>query len=177
MIRCLVAGVALGMASAGCTERSPGDAEGSAPSPVGVERRVPAAASASPAAAPWYVGSWSGSYDSTLHRMALPPRQGGIPEWAADDGKEGAGKGALAIHVDAEGVAHGTGEGALGPQGLSGAADSDLMALTVRPADAGGFGGTLVAHRDGPRLVGTLTVSTGDSRLARVAALVMARAP
>lgn len=135
---------------------------------------------AAPATAPsgeaWYAGTWRGTYNSALHRIELPTKQGGLAEWAADDGRRGTGPGTLSITPGADGTATGTAEGPLGSADLRGAFDGDSLSLRLVPkTEEGSFSGVIVAHRDGDRLVGTLRAATPDGRMAREGTIALTR--
>jgi hypothetical protein len=136
-----------------------------------------ATASATPAApappqAPWYVGRWSGKYESRRYEMKMPRAEGAVREWADDPGKAGAGSGTLAIEVNDGGTAAGTATGPLGELIATGAVENDALTLQLRPAKTGSptaevFNGFIVAKREGAALKGSLRASSGDGVLVR----------
>jgi hypothetical protein len=72
------------------------------------------APSASSEPAPWYVGTWSGTYESQRHAIDLDPKQGAPAAWAEEaDEKRGAGKGTLEIAIDESGNAQAKAKGPL----------------------------------------------------------------
>ena len=172
----------MGVALTGCKERGdaapPSPASAAASAPRAPARSAALAASA-PAGAPgeaWYAGTWRGTYESSLHRIDLPTKQGGLAEWAADDGRRGVGSGTLSITPSADGTATGTAEGPLGSADLQGAFEGDSLSLRLVPkTEEGAFSGVIVAHRDGDRLVGTLRASTPDGRVAREGTITLTR--
>ncbi len=146
----------------------------------GVPTAAPSGAKAAATAAPadaWYLGAWTGTYESRTHRIDLPSKQGGLPQWATDDERRGAGRGTLAVSAGPDGVAGGAATGPLGDQYLRGAFDGDTLAarLTPKETDATAFSGTLVAHRDGNRITGTLQAATADGSTTRAAKLTLSR--
>jgi hypothetical protein len=167
----------LALAAAAC------DREGGSSAPAST---AASAAQAGPAATPapapstapsgvWAEGAWTGAYDSTPHRIDLPAKQGGLPAWAADEGKAGVGKGSVKLAIGSDGRASGEAEGALGKQEAHGAVDGEALALRLVPAEAGGFAGTFTGKRDGSRIVGTLNAASGDGLVARAAAITLTR--
>lgn len=126
----------------------------------------------------WYAGTWTGSYEAAKHHIDLSTKIGGLPEWAADEGASGTGKGSVRLTPDATGAATGSVEGPLGPAALEGAFDGDVLAVRFYPksADRSGFSGVLVARREGERLTGSLDAATSDGRVARTAKITLERA-
>jgi hypothetical protein len=126
----------------------------------------------------WYAGTWTGTYEAAKHHIDLPAKIGGLPEWAADEGARGTGKGSVRLTPDSTGAATGSVEGPLGPAVLEGAFDGDVLALRFYPknAERSGFSGVLIARRDGERLTGSLDAATTDGRVARTAQITLERA-
>jgi hypothetical protein len=173
--------VAAALALTGCKEREqegPPAPPSSAP-PISTTPLVGSSARAAvPSAAAWYAGSWHGTYESSPHRIELSAKQGGLPEWAVDDGHRGTGSGTLTLTPGADGTATGTAQGPLGSAELRGAFDGDTLALRLVPTtDDGAFSGVMVAHRDGERVIGTFQASTPDGRVAREGKVALTRVP
>lgn len=170
--------VAAAIALTGCKES--GQATPPAP-PASAAAATPSAQApvpAAPSAEAWYAGTWRGTYDSSPHRIELTTKQGGLPEWAVDDGRRGTGSGTLTITPGNDGTAAGATEGPLGNAELRGAFDGDTLALRLVPrTDDGAFSGVMVAHREGDRVVGTFQASTPDGRVAREGKIALTRAP
>jgi hypothetical protein len=133
-------------------------------------------ASAAPVARAWYIGTWSGTYEARLHKLDLPTKQGGLPEWKLDDGQRATGSGTLSVVARDDGAASGSAEGPLGEADLRGAFGEDLLTLRFSPKEGGdAFAGVVIARRDGERLVGTLQASTPDGHVAREGTVAFGR--
>jgi len=171
--------VGAAIALTGCKEY--GQATPPAP-PSSATAAAPSAQAPVPVAAPsaeaWYAGTWRGTYDSSPHRIELSTKQGGLAEWAVDDGRRATGPGTLTITAGADGTATGTTEGPLGSAELRGAFDGETLALRLFPkTDEGTFSGVMLAHRDGNRVVGTFQASTPDGHVAREGKIALTRVP
>jgi hypothetical protein len=171
------------VACRGGSEAGRGASLASARPSAAIPARAPAiepAASAAPPAPPTGSaagGSWSGSYDSVAHRLELPPKLGGLPVWKIDDGKRGAGHGKIMITVQADGTVSGTATGPLGDEAVRGAIEGGAFSARLVPSstDLPGYSGTLVGHRDGDHLTGTLAAASSDGVVAREGTLTLAR--
>jgi hypothetical protein len=172
--------VAAAIALTGCKER-----EQAAPVAPATPSGAVAAPSTSampsapkPSAEAWYAGSWRGTYDSSPHRIDLSTKQGGLAEWAVDEGHRGTGSGTMAITPGPGGTATGTTDGPLGSAELRGAFDGETLALSIVPkTDNGAFSGVVIAHREGERVIGTFQASTPDGRVAREGKIALTRVP
>jgi hypothetical protein len=108
---------------------------------------------------------------TSVHRIELPPKAGGLPEWAAASaeppGRDG--QGTLTVTVNADGTVTGSATGSLGDQDVRGIFDGDSFTARLIPkaASATAYSGTLVARRTEARAEGTLSASTGDGRTVR----------
>ena len=67
--------------------------------------------------------------------------------------------------------------GPLGHEDIRGSFDGDSLSARLIPVvgDTAAYAGTLVAHRDGDHLVGTLTAGSTDGRLARTGTLTLTK--
>jgi hypothetical protein len=167
--------VALVLATLGCKEDKPVTAQPTASAPAPVASASAAPADAAPAAA-WYVGRWTGSYDAQ-HYLIETKKGEGLKQWADDDGKEGAGKGKLALDVKADGEISGSASGPLGEMIASGQAEDDSLRVTLRPKEPTdtAFQGFFVAKREGKGAKGRLQASSGDSLKVRDAPIELTR--
>jgi hypothetical protein len=160
-----------------CKREAASDA---ASSPDAAASSVAASApSAAPkTAGPWYVGAWIGNYEAQAGEPDKGP--GALREWAKDDGQRAAGKGSLELTIDAQGIASGEAEGALGAHAVSGSADADSLRLALAPKSdtepVKAFRATAVVKRDGDVLRGTLHAGSGDGITLRRASLELRRA-
>lgn len=172
-LACLALAAATALA---CREQATPAPE-AAPSAAPSSRAVTApSATAGAAERAWYEGSWSGTYESALHRIELPV--GGVRAWKDDDGKAGSGTGTLNLSIAQDGRVSGEAEGPLGPLTVSGELDGETLRVHLAPDGGGGkdFRGVLVAGREGDRLRGTLRASTGDSLVVRAAPVELNKA-
>ncbi len=160
-------GVALGVFFAlGCDETK------STPAPsASASAKASAAVSAKPAPppAPWFVGSWQGTYDAQHYLIEMTKKQGGVREWSEDDGGAGEGEGKITLQVTEEKTITGTASGPLGDMVASGQVDEESFRVRLSPKSPGerAFNGVFVAKRKGESLSGRLQASTGDSRTVR----------
>jgi hypothetical protein len=178
----IVATGALGLALsvAGCEEKakpSPAPPQDSArPGPsAGASASASAAA---PEAAPWFVGTWTSSYEAQHYLIEMEKKQGGIAAWKNDDGAVGSGSGKLNLTVDANRVVTGTSGGALGELVASGQLDEETLRVRLTPKQPGAenaFSGMLIARRKGDAFEGTLQASTGDSKVVRDAPIKLSK--
>jgi hypothetical protein len=160
----------------GCkNEPKPSESSGSAePAPSA----APVASVAPKKEAPWYAGSWTGSYEAAQNK--LDPAPGALREWGKDDGTKGSGKGTLKLSIDEKGVLQGESEGALGSHAVTGTADAETIRITFepkKPGDLTTFRGTAVVRRDGEAVRGPLKAGSGDGTTLRQANLELRRAP
>jgi hypothetical protein len=131
-----------------------------------------ASAPASPAPAvpeqPWYVGSWSGSYEAQ-HYLVETRKGEGLKQWAGDGGEQGIGSGKLSLEVSPDGRITGTASGALGEMIATGEVDDDSFRVQLRPSTPSdtAFQGFFVAKRKGAKVEGRLQASSGDSASVR----------
>jgi len=133
----------------------------------------PVTPTATPPQDGWYVGTWTGSYQSVPHRIELPPAQGGLPEWKVE-GKTGTGPGTLTLVASADGTVTGHAEGPLGKQEVRGAFEEGVLSARLVSAGASsGYSGTLVARRDGDRVVGTFEAGSTDGHEARTGTITL----
>lgn len=125
--------------------------------------------------APWYVGSWQGSYDAQHYLIDMDRKLGAIRDWKEDDGGGAAGKGKLSFAMDERGTITGTASGPLGEQVASGEVDEEVFRVKLSPKEPGeqSFLGTLVARRKGDALEGRLQASSGNSRVVRDAPVTL----
>jgi hypothetical protein len=148
-------------------------------------REQPAAsASAAPAASvapvasatpkPWFEGAWQGTYQAELHRIELSA--GGVKEWKKDDGSAASGAGTLSLAVTSDGSVNGTARGPLGEQQVSGRVEGDTVALSLVPAAADSFRGTILASKAPEGIKGTLQAASGDSLTVRKASVTLTKA-
>jgi hypothetical protein len=135
------------------------------------------APSASSEPAPWFVGTWSGTYDSQRHAIDLDRKQGAPAAWAEEaDEKRGAGKGTLEIAIDESGQAHAKAKGPLGELSGSGAVENERVALRLTPANPDeGYAGTLLTSLKDDALVGEIRASSPDSLSVRRAAVKLVK--
>jgi hypothetical protein len=134
-----------------------------------------ASASAAPAKpkAPWFVGTWSGSYESQHYLIEMSKKQGGVKAWADDPGEAGAGDGKLTLTINEDRQVTGTSQGALGDLLAAGELDGDRLRVALSPRDPRGqepsasYSGTLIAMRRGDALEGRIQASSGDSKTVR----------
>jgi hypothetical protein len=136
------------------------------------------AASAAPVASaapkPWFEGGWQGAYQAELHRIELPV--GGVKEWKKDDGSAASGAGTLSLTAAADGSVTGSAKGPLGEHQVSGRVEGDTVALSLVPAAADGFRGTILAAKAPEGIKGTLQASSGDSLTVRKANVTLSKA-
>lgn len=152
-----------------------GSGKEQAPAAASTAAAVSAAPSASAAPpAPWYSGSWQGTYQAELHRVELP--MGGIKEWKKDDGAQASGEGKLSFEVSEAGDVSGKASGPLGEQVVTGRVEGERVALTLSPVETNGFQGVILAAQAPEGIKGSLNASTGDSVVVRKAAVVITKA-
>ena len=139
------------------------------------------AASAKPPA-PWYAGTWSGTFETQHYLIERTKREGAVAAWDKDEGEKAAGQGRLSLDVDADRRVTGTASGPLGALVASGEMDGDTLRVQLSPKDprapetAESFAGTLIAKRKGQLLEGRIQASSGDSRVVRDAAVKLEKA-
>lgn len=148
------------------------------------KQRAPAPASAAPVASappvasaapkPWFEGAWQGAYQAELHRIELAA--GGVKEWKKDDGSAASGPGTLSLTAAADGSVNGTAKGPLGEQQLTGRVEGDTVSLSLVPAAADGFRGTILASKSPEGMKGALQASSGDSLTVRKASVTLTKA-
>lgn len=163
----------LGGAAFACREAPAPDARSTASAVAAAS--VPALPSAAAVVRPWYEGTWTGSYNASLHRIEL--ELGGVRAWKDDDGKAASGPGSVQLSVSKDGVVSGEAEGPLGPLGVTGSADDGALRLVFAPrgGELDAFRGAVVAVRKGDSVSGTLRASSGDSLTVRSAAVELTR--
>lgn len=124
----------------------------------------------------WFVGTWTGTYQSTAHRIDLPPGQGGLPEWKVET-KIGIGGGTLSVVALPDGSAAGSAEGPLGRQDVRGSFDGELFTarLIASSSEASSFQGTVALRRNGDWLAGELQASSTDGRNARAGTVTLTK--
>jgi hypothetical protein len=156
------------MLAGGCDETKSSSAPGGSAS---VAAKASAAVSAKPAPppAPWFVGTWQGSYDAQHYLIEMTKGQGAVREWGDDDGGTGEGEGKITLQVTEDGAISGAASGPLGDMVASGQVDEDDFRVRLSPKAPGerAFNGVFVAKRKGDSLSGRLQASTGDSRTVR----------
>lgn len=172
--------MALALLGAAACGRTPDPSPAPSASLAGAVASAPSAApppSGAPgsSASPVAPGSFSGTYEVSARRIDVPLARGGLPEWTVDDGKRGVGSGTLELQVGPDGSVTGVGRGVLGDQRITGSIDGSALTARLESAAPGGYGGTLTAEVSGPRLSGTLRVSTGDSQTARTGSALLMR--
>lgn len=166
---------------AACQKAPPSEATASPAAGVAASAAVlaapeaPASSAAAAGARPWFEGAWRGTFKAELLRIELPA--GGVKEWKQDDGKRASGAGELGISVSADGDVSGAAHGALGDLVVSGRAEGDRVALTLRPTEPAGFHGFALASPSPEGMQGPLTASSGDSLQARQGQVTWSRAP
>jgi hypothetical protein len=116
----------------------------------------PPSALATPA--PWYVGTWEGTYEVQRHRVERPSVQ---IAWMRDDGTRFAGGGKLALVADEAGRLRGTASGALGEQSVSGLVDGEALGFELEgPTTRDGIHGVVQC-----RLSGSTAVPAASSQV------------
>lgn len=176
MLACTSA-LALTVLAAGC-EKSEQPAPSPSPSAAASAAAAPSASAAQSAQA-WYLGAWSGSYESRHHLIEMDKKQGGVKAWSEDDGNLGSGKGMLTLNVAEDRVVTGSAIGPLGEMTASGQLDEDTLRVRLSPTSPtaeNSFAGFLIAQRKGEGFVGTLNASTGDSNTVRDAPVRLSKA-
>lgn len=177
MNRTALAVAVLGLV-AGCERESPKPTAASG-SPTTAAASVAPSASAAPAEkpAPWYVGSWSGTYEAQ-HYLVETRKGEGAREWQSDDGGKHTGDGKLALEVSDDGTISGTATGPLGELVASGEVDEDSFRVRLRAAQPSetAFHGFFLAKRSGDSVKGRLQASSGDSLTVRDAPLELTKA-
>jgi hypothetical protein len=137
-------------------------------------------ASSAPVAAPaekpkpWYVGAWTGSYQSVPRRVEMKKSEGLLKEWAEDDGGVATGEGKVTLRIDEAGSVEGESKGALGDLVASGEVDENTLRVRLKPADLAAqhaLSGVLLAEKQGAAFAGTMKASTGDSLVVREATI------
>jgi hypothetical protein len=132
---------------------------------------APAPAAAAPAVAQkaWFVGEFSGQYESKL--VPVDIKVGAVREWSKDDGKASSGPGKLSLKIAEDGTVEGTSEGSLGAAHVTGKVEEDTLRIQLDPSDDAGLHGVLVASRDGDGFKGAINASSGDSLRVRQATI------
>lgn len=121
----------------------------------------------------WFVGPWQSKFKAELFRIAAAP--GAVKEWAKDDGTKASGDCELSIAVAPDGTAQGTAKGALGDLNVTGRFEDDHASLALAAPSAEGFHGVVLLTRQGDRVEGSLSASSGDSLQVRSAKLTLER--
>lgn len=146
------------------------ESRSAAPSASVLQVAVPAPVSTSVAKAkPWYSGAFSGKYEAKLAPVEV--KVGAVREWTKDDGAQASGPGQLSLQIDDDGVVVGSTEGSLGKSRANGKVEDDTLRVQLSATDDSGFGGVLVAARDGNGFKGTIAASSPDSLKVRKAAV------
>jgi len=149
---------------------APSASVATASTPSGSASAAPAPEKAQP---PWFVGTWSGGYESQHYLIEMSKKEGSVKAWADDPGEIGAGTGKLSLTVGEDRQVTGTSEGPLGTLVAAGELDGDTLRVALSPRDPKGaeasasFAGTLIASRKGEILEGRIQASTGDSQTVR----------
>jgi hypothetical protein len=134
---------------------------------------APAPAAPAPERA-WFEGSWQGAFEAQLFRVEVPV--GGVKEWKTDDGKRASGAATLKLAIGADGVVSGSASGALGELLVSGRAEAERVALSLRAVEPDGFHGFMLASQTPEGMRGTLNASSADSLSVRRAEVALSRA-
>lgn len=122
-----------------------------------------------PAKAAWFVGEFSGQYESKL--VPVDIKVGAVREWSKDDGNASSGPGKLSLKIAEDGTVEGTSEGSLGAARVTGKVEEDTLRIQLDPSDDAGLHGVLVASRDGDGFKGAINASSGDSLRVRQATI------
>ncbi len=148
-----------------------------APSPAGTASagtKGSAAVSAKPAPppAPWYVGTWQGTYDAQQYVIQMTKKQGAVKAWtqdAGDGGVVGEGEGKITLKIDEGKTITGEASGPLGDMTAAGQVDEEQFRVRLSPKEPGerAFQGFFLAKKSGKAMSGRLQASTGDSRTVR----------
>jgi hypothetical protein len=158
----------LGLAGASCKAHAEDHAQtASATTRVSASAESAPAASATPAAKPWFAGAFQGNYEAKLAPVEV--KTGAVRDWAADDGKLSSGPGKLELKINDDGLVDGSSEGALGASTASGKVEDDTLRVVLAPNDTSGLHGVLVATRAGDGFRGAIEASSGDSLRVRQA--------
>lgn len=163
MIRAATLLVGLCVAGLGCEK----DTKKPDPAPAATSAAVAAPSASAPPKpeAPWYAGTWSGSYDAKAY--AIETKKGeGLRAWSDQDAAADAtGSGKLTLTIDDGGTIGGSASGPLGDMVASGEVDEDMFRVQLSPKNGTpeSFQGFFVAKREGEALKGKLQASSGDS--------------
>ena len=171
--------LALGLWAIGCDDKPTGKAP-----PPSSAKPAPAASTSASAAqvqpqAPWYVGSWSGTYEAKHYLIEMEKKQGGVGAWAKDEGQLGSGSGKLELTIDDQRVVSGSCTGPLGALTASGELDEEKLRVRLtpkEPAAQDSFAGLVLAQKKGDGFEGKLRASTGDSLTVREAPVKLTKA-
>ncbi len=171
-----LAGVVLGLLF-GCNPEKPATESAEARPPASASTGVAAAADAAPAVPG--IETWSGTYVSTAGSVYVfdAGEYAGV-KWRGDEAGAGLGEGPASLTVDRQsGAVHGTAGGPIGDVVLSGSFSGDTLTASVLRKDPldRGLTGTLIAKKEGDRLVGAMRLSVANARVIREATVTLSR--
>ncbi len=141
----------------------------------------PTASSPPVVSAPWYVGSWSATFQLEPGKPPLSAKQGAPDAWEKGGDTRYVGQSELKVTIDEKGAARGESRGASGPLQVKGGLDGEVLRLSLsaesEATDALHNGFVVAERRPGDILEGTLQAGTGDGLQMRRASLKLSRQP
>jgi hypothetical protein len=163
--------LASGLLLTGCKDKAKGAAPAAVTSVAASAAAAPSGAVAAPEeSAPWFVGTWSGTYQSRHHLIQMDRKDGAVRAWAEDKGQTGSGTGKLTLRIDDSRAVRGGGTGPLGELVASGELDGEVLRVRLIPKDPAAessFAGFLIAKRVTSGFEGSIQASTGDGATVR----------
>ncbi len=162
----------------GCDEKkSPGPA-GTAS--AGAKGSAAVSAKPAPPPAPWYFGTWQGTYEAQQYVIQMTKKQGAVKAWTQDAGEGGIvgeGEGKITLKIDEGKTITGEASGPLGDMTASGQVDEEQFRVRLTPKEPGedAFQGFFLAKKSGKGMSGRLQASTGDSLKVRDAPVKLKR--
>lgn len=160
---------------AACQRERPGTSERAQAQSQSAAGLSTPSASAAPAAASWFEGSWQGHYTARVNRIELPEPKAQELAWSETQGSDG--EGSLSLSIDPQGQLRGESTGALGNARLTGQVEAQRLVLRFRAEgdETTGFWGTAVLNCEMRACSGTLKASMGNSLSVRDAQITLER--